>query len=62
MKKESKGKSYLELVTLLIAIFGTIWLFSKSGLSQNLKPQGPEEKAIMFGGIILITFVTLGVA
>ncbi|MCB0629425.1 MAG: M50 family metallopeptidase [Saprospiraceae bacterium] len=59
MKINPKNTKYLEWVAMAFLLFGTLRLSREWTLMENLKPTTPEEKYLMFAGIIVMIFVAL---
>ncbi|MEL6655521.1 MAG: M50 family metallopeptidase [Bacteroidota bacterium] len=61
MKQQSKYVQILELIFLMVLLFGIMFVSTRFSFVDNLKPDNPTEKYIMLVGIVLMGFVVLGV-
>ncbi|MEL7251791.1 MAG: site-2 protease family protein [Bacteroidota bacterium] len=61
MKQQSKYTQILELILLMVLLFGIMFVSTRFSFVDDLKPDTPTEKYIMLAGIIVMGFVVLGV-
>lgn len=61
MHQKKNLKKYFEWVALAVLVFGFLKLIDSFGIFKHIKPETGSEKVIMIIGIVVMTFIVLGI-